>query len=169
MIELLVNQTALERVSLEAIRALTEAATATNLSADRPNADRAADNRRVVEMSAATCAAAADDPRRHLVVAVVGHALAGYMIATIHGEDDRELDWLMVDPQFHGRAIAGPLTEAGIDWLGRDRAQWLNVINDNARAIAFYRKHGFKIDPAMRSGHAVPRVIMRRAAGAVRP
>ena len=167
--ELLIDQAALERVSLDAIRELTEAATAAGAGSGGAGPDQAADNRRVVELSAATCAAAAYDPQRHLVVAVVDGRFAGYMIATIHGEDDRELDWLMVDPQFHGGGVAGPLMEAGVAWLGAERAQWLNVINDNARAVAFYCKHGFEIDPEVRSDHRVPRVIMRRAGGGARP
>jgi ribosomal protein S18 acetylase RimI-like enzyme len=160
--DLFVDQEALRHVRPEEFRKLTEAATAAASGADIPTVDQVADNRRVAAMSVETCLAAAADPHRHLVVAMVDGVFAGFMIATIHGEDDRELDWIMVHPDFHGRGAAGPLMAAGIDWLGQDRAQWLNVIGDNPRAIAFYRKYGFAIDPTVRSDHAVPRVIMRR-------
>lgn len=156
--ELLVDEAALGRVFGDAIRDLTEAA----LDKEGATPEQLADNRRVVEMSAATCEAAARDPRRHLVVAMIDGRFAGYLIATVHGDDDRELDWLMVHPLFHGRGVAGPLMAAGVAWLGPDREQWLNVIGDNARAIGFYRKYGFEVDAAVRSGHPVPRVIMRR-------
>ena len=72
----------------------------------------------------------------------------------------------MVHPDFHGTGVAIALMEAGIAWLGDDRPLWLNVIRDNGRAIGFYRKFGFEVDPEARTGHVVPHVIMRRRGSA---
>ena len=72
--------------------------------------------------------------------------LAGFVIATVHSEESRELDWLMVDPHFHGRGIADRLMRPAMEWLGIHRPMWLNVVRHNERAIRFYRKHGFEID-----------------------
>ncbi|MDP3853721.1 N-acetyltransferase [Phenylobacterium sp.] len=74
-----------------------------------------------------------------------------------------ELDWLMVDPAHHGSGLARVLMEAGLDWLGRDRPIWLNVIRRNWRAIAFYERFAFRIDAGAVTAHAVPHWIMRRS------
>jgi ribosomal protein S18 acetylase RimI-like enzyme len=50
----------------------------------------------------------------------------------------------------------------GIGWLGATNPIWLNVIRHNERAIRFYRRFGFEIDPAAKTAHIVPHVIMRR-------
>ena len=39
---------------------------------------------------------------------------------------------------------------------------WLNVVRHNERAIRFYRKHGFEIDPEAECPHVMPHWIMRR-------
>jgi GNAT superfamily N-acetyltransferase len=86
------------------------------------------------------------------------------VISTCHTPDSRELDWLMVHPNFHGTPVSRVLMEAGMDWLGRDRPMWLNVLQHNARAIRFYERFGFAIDPDARTAHLVPHFIMRRPA-----
>ena len=64
----------------------------------------------------------------------------------------------MVHPSAHGSGLAAALMAEGIDWLGADRPMWLTVIQHNQRAIRFYRKFGFEIDPtaAPRSPGARP-------------
>ncbi len=163
MIELLMAQAALSRAGTDGIRKLTEAATATSFDLAELDEGQRAANRRIVEMSGDIARAAASSPMQRLAVAFVDTALAGFVIATVHGEDDRELDWLMVDPAFHGSGVAGRLMAAGMDWLGRDRPIWLSVLRDNRRAIRFYEKCGFSVDPAATTTHAVPHWIMRYA------
>lgn len=144
------------------IRHLTEAATgATFYSVDLTKEQRAA-NRRVVDISEPTAIAAGDNGHQHLAAAFVDGTLAGYVIATRHGPDNDELDWLMVHPDYHGTNVADGLMRAGIAWLGADRPMWLNVIRHNTRAIRFYERFGFKIDPSATTSHVVPHVIMRR-------
>ena len=152
------------RAGAAAITALTEAATGATFYRDGLTPEQVAANRRIVAISAPTCLAAAAAAHQHFAAAFVARRFAGYVIATVHAPDERELDWLMVHPDFHGSGVAGALMETGMDWLGRDRPIWLNVIRHNARAIGFYRRFGFEIDPAARTAHAVPHHVMRRPA-----
>lgn len=150
------------RLREDDVTALTEAATQAAFYRDDLTDEQIAENRRVVEISASCCESAARNPRQRFSAAFVGEAFAGYMIATRHGPDDLELDWLMVAPDFHGAGVAALLMTAGLDWLGRDKPVWLNVIAYNERAIRFYEKFGFVIDPEARAGRLVPNLIMRR-------
>ena len=162
MLELLADEDALDRTSSEEITGLTRRATKATYYADGLNEDELAFVERVVRISAECVAGAARNSNQRLMTAISGGRLAGFVIATVHAEDDRELDWLMVDPEFHGNGIAASLMHAGIDWLGDDRPMWLNVVRHNERAIGFYRKHGFEIDPEAKCPHVMPHWIMRR-------
>lgn len=71
----------------------------------------------------------------------------------------------MVHPDHHGSGVAGALMEAGVAWLGADKPLWLNVLRYNERAIRFYRRFGFEIDPQATTTHVIPHWIMRRPAG----
>jgi len=164
-VELLFDGAALARSGAEAITRLTEAATAATFYRDGLTPEQVAANRRIVAISAGACAAAAASPDQRFGAAFVVGTLAGYVIATRHAPHDLELDWMMVDPAHHGGGVAPALMEAGIGWLGTDRPLWLNVIAHNERAIRFYRRFGFEIDPDARCDHVVPHAIMRRAAG----
>lgn len=92
------------------------------------------------------------DPDSFFFFATVDGAVAGYMKLNrgaaqteAQGDDAMELERLYVDRAFHGRGVAPLLLEAGIalasaSGFGR---LWLGVWEENARAIAFYEKHGF--------------------------
>ena len=164
MVELLEDEAALERIGSEDIIVLTEAATDATFHVDGLTAEQVAANRRIVAISAESCLAAATNPNQLFAAGFVDGHFAGYVIAIVHAPDDRELDWIMVHPDFHGTGVATALMEAGIDWLGGDRPLWLNVIRSYERAIGFCRKFGFEVDPEARTGHLVPHVIMRRTA-----
>ena len=159
-----VDQAAIRLADAAAMTALTDAATAATFYRDDLDADQIAANRRVVEISGPSAVAAAESDEQMLAVAFVDGAPAGFVIATRHAADDLELDWLMVHPDFHGSGVAAALMRAGIDWLGPDRSLWLNVIRFNERAIRFYRRFGFEIDPEAPIEKAVPSWIMRRSA-----
>jgi len=162
VLELLSDSAALGRTSPVAISALTRRATGATYHAAGLNPHELAFIERVVEMSAQTAVAAARNSNQRLVIAMAGATIAGFMIATRHSEESRELDWLMVDPDFHGGGVAAPLMRAGMAWLGEERPMWLNVVRHNERAIHFYRKHGFEIDPDAQTAHVMPHWIMRR-------
>jgi ribosomal protein S18 acetylase RimI-like enzyme len=154
---------ALARIAPGEIARLTEAATNATFYRDDLTSDQRAANRRIVEISEATARAAAARENQNFSAAFVDSRFAGYVIATRHAATDLELDWLMVHPDFHGTDVAASLMRRGIAWLGEGNAMWLNVIRHNERAIRFYRRFGFGIDPAAKTAHIVPHVIMRRS------
>lgn len=160
---------ALARLSAEAIAALTEAATLATYYRDDLTPEQVAANRRIVAISADACAKAAENPHQHFAAAFVDDTFAGFVIATRYADnperDRNELDWMMVHPRHHGMGLAARLMHAGINWLGTENPQWLNVIRHNERAIGFYRKFGYEIDPNTATNHVIPHWIMRRPAG----
>lgn len=161
--ELLDNEHALAKLTDGAIAELTEAATRSTFYQAGLTAEQVAANQRIVAISERTCTAAAGAGHQHLVAGFRRGEFAGFMVATRHGPDDLELDWLMVHPDHHGSDVAAHLMQAGMAWFGADRPIWLTVIRHNERAIGFYRKFGFEIDPEAQTAHAVPHWIMRRA------
>lgn len=162
MFDLATGADALERVTGEEIRELTRRATGATYVRPGLTEDENAFIERVVRISADCAAAAAAAANQHLLTATASGKLAGFVIATVHAQNDRELDWLMVDPQFHGTGVSSTLMRAGMDWLGTDRPMWLNVVGHNERAISFYRKHGFEIDPDTPCPKPMASWIMRR-------
>jgi ribosomal protein S18 acetylase RimI-like enzyme len=156
------NRAALDLIGPDDIEALTARATGATFYRDGLTETQLAANRRIVGISDVTCRAAVDNPRQLLATGMCDGRLAGFVIATVHADDDRELDWLMVDPEHHGSGLAAALMEAGMAWLGADRPMWLNVIAYNERAIRFYQRFGFAIDPEAATTHAIPHSIMRR-------
>jgi ribosomal protein S18 acetylase RimI-like enzyme len=147
------------------ITALTDAATVATFYRDGLTPEQVAANHRIVNISESVCAQAAISAHQRLAAAFIDDELAGYVVATRHSPDDLELDWMMVHPRHHGAGVARALMTKGLTWLGTDRPIWLNVIRHNARAIGFYRKFGFRIDPDARTSHVVPHWIMRRPPG----
>jgi ribosomal protein S18 acetylase RimI-like enzyme len=162
---LLENDAALARIALGDIARLTEAATNATFYRDDLTPEQRAANRRVVDISEATARAAATKQNQNFAASFAEERFAGYVIATRHAEADLELDWLMVHPDFHGTDVAASLMRRGIAWLGEANPIWLNVIRHNERAIRFYRRFGFEVDPSATTAHVVPHVIMRRARG----
>lgn len=97
------------------------------------------------------------DPARDVLVALHGEAIAGYVMlvagepadadvaAAIRIRPTVELSKCYVHPDHHGAGVAGMLMAAALD-AGRARdaaGVWLGVNQENARAQAFYGKHGF--------------------------
>lgn len=146
---------------------LTERATRATFYTDRLTDEQVAANKRIPQLAGQVFFDAAVSEAQHLAAAFANGRLAGFMIATRHGSDDLELDWLMVDPERHGSGLAASLIEEGLAWLGPERPIWLTVIKHNQRAIRFYRRFGFEIDADVELGRIVPTWIMRRPAGAI--
>lgn len=153
---------AIVATSMDEIRALTSAATIAAYYVDGLEPDQLADNRRVVEVSASTCVAAARSDHQHFAAAFDEAGLAGFVVATRHAVGDLELAWLMVHPRHHGSGVAAALMQEGLNWLGEDWPIRLAIIRHNERAIRFYRRFGFEIDATVSTAHAVPHWIMRR-------
>jgi len=163
MIELLSDRAALERISADDITSLTDRATAATFYAGALTPEQVEANRKVVRIAAETALAACANEHQLFTAAFVYGRFAGYVVSTVHAPDDRELDWLMVHPEFHGTDVSSALMRAGMEWLGLEQAMWLNVIQHNERAIRFYRKHGFEVDCDAVIEKIVPHFIMRRA------
>jgi ribosomal protein S18 acetylase RimI-like enzyme len=161
-IDVLESNDALARLAPGDVARLTEAATNATFYRDDLTPEQRAANRRIVDISEATARVAAEREYQNFAAAFVDDRFAGYVIATRHAEADLELDWLMVHPDFHGSYVAASLMRHGIAWLGEANPIWLNVIRHNERAIRFYRRFGFEIDPGATTAHIVPHVIMRR-------
>jgi len=158
-----IDREALAALAVGDITRLTQAATGATFYRDDLTDEQRAANQRVEGISESTARAAAENAHQHFAAAFVDGVFAGYVIATRHGPQNDELDWLMVHPDYHGTNVADELMRAGIEWLGTDKPMWLNVIRHNTRAIRFYEKFGFKVDPTATTAHIVPHVIMRRA------
>lgn len=163
------NMAAMRRIGADVIASLTRAATLSTFYHDGLSSEQVAANQRIVTISEATCLAAARSEHQLFAAAFSERDLAGYVIATRHGADDLELDWLMVDPRHHGSGAAARLMQMGLDWLGSAHPIWLSVIRHNRRAIRFYQRFGFEIDLDTPTAHTVPHWIMRRPPAAVTP
>lgn len=87
---------------------------------------------------------------RDLTGALVGYAHVR-LEASPHGAELRrraaEIARLYADPSWHGRRLGAALMRACIASARENDAEllWLGVWEQNARAIAFYQKQGFRI------------------------
>ena len=157
------NREVVDRIDPDLVVGLVESATSATFYRPGMPADQIAANARIPGMGADAVFGAAGADHQHLAAAFDGDRLAGFVIATRHDQQDLELDWLMVDPRFHGSGISATLMHEGIAWLGDNRPMWLTVLQHNLRAIAFYRKFGFEIDLATELDRIVPTFLMRRS------
>jgi ribosomal protein S18 acetylase RimI-like enzyme len=94
-----------------------------------------------------------DDPARATLVAESPSGIAAFAQLReaktpdcVSGPAPIELLRFYVDSAWHGRGVAADLMEAVIAEALKRGGQtlWLGVWERNARAIAFYRKHGFQ-------------------------
>lgn len=162
MIELLQDGAALERLEPHDIAELTRRATASTFLADDLTPRQLEGIGHVVRISSGTAMAACDNAHQMFASAFVADRFAGYVISTVHSPESRELDWLMVDPDFHGTGVAADLMHAGMEWLGTEHPMWLNVVRHNGRAIRFYQRFGFEIDREAVTPYGMPQYIMCR-------
>ena len=111
-------------------------------------------------LSESAFAAHLADPARIILVAPATDPaeLAGYTMLALGEPDDPdvaqavrvrptiELARMYVDPAHHGSGVAGLLMAAALDAARRSGASsvWLGVSEENARANAFYARHGFE-------------------------
>ena len=94
------------------------------------------------------------DPRHRVLAARCDGRIIGYAMlirddasgdAPAHG--DVELSKIYVLAEHHRSGAAAALMDAGLAWAAEHnaRAVWLGVNQNNERAQAFYRKHGFAV------------------------
>lgn len=94
------------------------------------------------------------DPRFITFLAEVDGALVGFAqlrlaqsSSCVAGTRPVELHRIYVLSEWHGRGIAQSLMREVIEAAAREDADclWLGVWERNPKAIAFYRKHGFRV------------------------
>ncbi len=93
------------------------------------------------------------DPHVSLLVAECDGRLAGYTAIVrecphphIEARFPAELRKLYVDPEFHGRGIAHALVREALQASQAPMdVVWLSVFSENPRAIAFYKRCGFRV------------------------
>lgn len=93
----------------------------------------------------------------------------GYCFAK-KGETEHEIGALYVLPSHQGKQIGQKLVSEALAWLGNDKPTVLGVASYNTKAIAFYKRMGFKesAEPpagiaALPSGKYIPQLKMVRA------
>ena len=89
------------------------------------------------------------DPAGFLLLELQGQ-LAGYCWTKIHADETPQLGEIYViavNPDFAGRGLGAPLTQAGLEWLHHAGLQhgMLYVEGDNAPATSIYAKLGFEL------------------------
>jgi len=130
-------------------------------------ADQIAENEHIVAIARRNCLSAVVADKRIVFVAKPEPAvLAGFVIVDRTDPAMAEIDWMIVAPAYQGKGIAGRLMQQAFTWIGPDLPVTLGVIHFNARAIAFYRKHGFVETDALTTRHRIPRRVMIRPATA---
>jgi len=95
-----------------------------------------------------------ENPNATLLVAELARHICGYALLLrssphpqIEGGVPAEVRKLYVAPAHHGRGVADELMRqalASLQWDGL-AVVWLSVYSENPRAIAFYKKWGFRI------------------------
>jgi ribosomal protein S18 acetylase RimI-like enzyme len=145
---------AVRAASVQDAQALAALAASTFALACPPGMDPAAIDRHLRErLSPDAFAIALADPQQHLFVAQPpGAGVAGYVRLVADGPGAPEpglleLRQIYVLGRYHGTGMAGELMAKAVDvagLLGR-AGLWLGTAKQNARAISFYRRHGFAV------------------------
>jgi len=75
-------------------------------------------------------------------VATDDQKIIGFCVAGIDGEK-HQISALYVLPEYQGKGIDYQLISKGIEWLGKDKKIFVNVVEYNQPSIDFYQKVGF--------------------------
>jgi len=90
-------------------------------------------------------AAELDDPYKHATVADSNGEIVGYALVLTSDDDARiVLDRLHIEPVQFGTGLAAALMRAAFAEHPSASVVELEVLEGNDRALAFYRKHGFR-------------------------
>jgi len=111
-----------------------------------------------------------DEPDGNVVVATgLDGEIVGFAAAGPTRDEDAPTDWelyaINVLADHHGTGVADQLIIAAV----AERPATLWVVNDNARAEAFYRRHGFNVEGATKlhdgTGASEMRMVRRSGVG----
>ena len=125
-----------------------------------------AENDQLVENARTEAVEALSQPFFGVFVAIEpkSRRLVGYVIADARPRAYAEIRRLIVKRSHQGKGVAELLLDEASEFIGRDRAVSLAVRHYNARAIAFFTKHGFSDTGETTGNHAIPRTLMLREA-----
>lgn len=127
--------------------------------------EQRAENDRIVSITHEACLKSVKEKDREVFVAFCDEKLAGFIIVDKAAELCPEIDWLIIGPKYQGKGVAQELMNVALAWLGPDTEVKLGVIHYNQRAIAFYKKYGFKDTGRIAGTHKIPRKLMIRERG----
>ena len=91
---------------------------------------------------------------RHFTVAAAGDRLIGYLLVVDRTDSPPapasgmlEVRQIYVRPEYFGTGLADQLMQRAVDRAEELGAPglWLGTSQENARAVAFYRRHGFEV------------------------
>ncbi len=102
--------------------------------------------------------------RDGILVAKDGERVAGFVGFGAAGDslpDAGEVFALYVLPEYCGQGVGGALMDAALERLRQYRRVCLWVLKENARAIRFYEKRGFRRDGAEKYSETVGAVGIR--------
>ncbi len=113
---------------------------------------RASDAAAIAAVNPAAPADLIERPSGPVYVAETDGSVVGYLALqheahpAVESRNPLKLWQIYVIPEFHGGGIAAQLMAAALEYA-RGQSQdviWLGVSEHNARAVTFYRKHGFR-------------------------
>jgi len=104
-----------------------------------------------------------DSPDNYHCVAIDNGKVVGCShVSNIDGQ--QVLQAIYVDKDQHGKGVAKKLMDQSMSWLDNTKPIELEVADYNDRAIAFYRKYGFEIEPGSehKFNETIPTINMIR-------
>jgi len=106
-----------------------------------------------------------DSHNFHRIAKVQGEPVA--LIHASNGPQGQWLEGLYVDKKYHGRGLAQELMAEAFQWLDLEQPITLGVIQYNTRAIKFYQKYGFILQPGTEGllKDKIPDIDMTRPGG----
>ena len=141
------------------------------LDRDGLSEDQRAENDELVEGARTRMLAALNSATHGVFVAIEpkSRTLAGYVVVDAAPRAYAEVSELIVKRSYWGKGVGESLLDEALNFIGYDRAVSLAVRHYNARALAFFQKHGFEDTGETTGDHAIPRTLLLREAGEPAP
>lgn len=124
--------------------------------------DEIRSNKHIAQFAYPSLREATENKNRKVYIAKIDDQLAGFAVLKDLTAEIPEIDWLVVDRNFHGKGVVQGLMNKVLSLVANGKKLKLEVIQYNERAKAFYRKYGF-IDTGIISRKLIiPRILMVR-------
>lgn len=102
----------------------------------------------------ANLASETEMPACATLVAAENDNIVGHALVADEGEGLLHLKRLYLDPTFHGQGIGDQLLNAALSAFLHGKMASLEVYENNARAVPFYKRHGFEVSEKLRDAFA---------------